>query len=139
MSYRLSYATVRESKGQAIHAVRVHGEILELDEIDDLAMRLRERLASRGELNADVVVVQGEGKTSLRLLGCLIRRDGSAPRCSTRQYAGVRSTSTELASSPGEPPHHRLNRRTPSPPVRQSLSIAKPSRPQRGLVTDRRS
>jgi len=69
MSYRLSYATVRESKGQAIHAVRVHGEILELDEIDDLAMRLRERLASRGELDADVVVVQGEGKTSLRLFG----------------------------------------------------------------------
>jgi hypothetical protein len=69
MSYRLSYATVRESQRQAIHVVRVHDEILELHTIDDLAMRLRERLESRGELNADVVVVQGEGKTSLRLFG----------------------------------------------------------------------
>ena len=69
MSYRLSYATVRESQRQVIHVVRVHSEILELPMIDDLAMRMRERLESRGELNPDVVVVQGEGKTSLRLFG----------------------------------------------------------------------
>ena len=69
MSYRLSYATVRESQRPAIHVVRVHGEILELHMIDDIAMRLRERLESRGELNADVVVVQGEGKETLRLFG----------------------------------------------------------------------
>ena len=69
MSYHLSYATVRETQRQVIHVVRVHDEILELHMIDELAVRLRERLEARGELNADIVVVQGAGRASLRLFG----------------------------------------------------------------------
>jgi len=69
MSHRLSYGTVRESPRQAIYAVRVYGETLEPPEIDEIAARMRERLASRGELTADVVIVHGGGKDTLRLFG----------------------------------------------------------------------
>ncbi len=65
----LSYGTVRESPRKVIHAVRVHDQILELYEADDLAARMRERLAHRGEPAAEVVVVQGSGKDTLRLFG----------------------------------------------------------------------
>ena len=69
MLRHLSYATVRETPRQVIYAVRVHNEILDLPEIDQIAASMRERLAHRGELNADVVVVQGQGKETLRLFG----------------------------------------------------------------------
>ena len=65
----LSYGTVRESQRQVIYAVRVHDTFLELDEVDDVASRMRERLAHRGEPSADVVVVQGDAKETLRLFG----------------------------------------------------------------------
>jgi hypothetical protein len=68
-SHRLSFGTVRESRRQVIYAVRVHDAILELHEIDDVAARMRERLAHRGEPSAEVVVVQGDGKETLRLFG----------------------------------------------------------------------
>jgi hypothetical protein len=38
-------------------------------EIEDLAERMRERLQSRGELTAEVVVVQGHSKETFRLFG----------------------------------------------------------------------
>jgi len=38
-------------------------------EIDEATDRMRQKLASRGELSADVVVVQGEGKETLRFYG----------------------------------------------------------------------
>ena len=66
---RLSYGTVRETPRKVIHAVRVHETILELHEADDLAARMRERLAHRGEPSAEVVVVQGGAKETLRLFG----------------------------------------------------------------------
>lgn len=69
MSYRMSYGTVRESPRQAIYAVRVHDAIVEPHVIDEIAACMRERLQSRGEINADVVVVQGETRESLRLFG----------------------------------------------------------------------
>jgi hypothetical protein len=50
----LSYGTVRESPRKVIHVVRVHDEILELHEADDLAARMRERMAHRGEPSAEV-------------------------------------------------------------------------------------
>ena len=68
-SLHLSYGTVRESQRKVIHAVRVHEEILELHEADELAARMRERLAHRGEPSAEVVVVQGGAKETLRLFG----------------------------------------------------------------------
>jgi hypothetical protein len=69
MTYRLSYGTVRESKRRAIHVLRVKDDILTFLEIQDLADRMRERLQSRGELTAEVVIVQGRGKEMLRLFG----------------------------------------------------------------------
>jgi hypothetical protein len=65
----LSYGTVRESQRKVIHAVRVHDQILELYEADGLAARIRERLAHRGEPAAEVMVVQGSSKDTLRLFG----------------------------------------------------------------------
>lgn len=69
MSQRLSYGTVRESRRTVIYVVRVHDEILDTPEIDEIAERMHEKLAARGEITADVVVVQGERKETLRLSG----------------------------------------------------------------------
>ncbi|MEJ0079042.1 MAG: hypothetical protein WDO17_27140 [Alphaproteobacteria bacterium] len=69
MQYRLLLATVHESRRQAIYVVRVQDEILPLSEIDEIAARMRERLDSRGEIGAEVVVVQGNSKATLRLVG----------------------------------------------------------------------
>jgi hypothetical protein len=38
-------------------------------EVDDVAARMRERLAHCGEPSADVVIVQGNRKATLRLFG----------------------------------------------------------------------
>ncbi|HEY1309544.1 MAG TPA: hypothetical protein VGF02_01245 [Pseudolabrys sp.] len=69
MSPRFSFGTVRESPRQAIYAVRVHDAILDLPEIDAIAEQMREKLHLRGEIAADVVVVQGDSKETLRLHG----------------------------------------------------------------------
>ncbi len=70
MSPRLSFGTVRESPRQAIYAVRVHDDdIGPAREVDDIAERMREKLHLRGEIAADVVVVQGDSKETLRLYG----------------------------------------------------------------------
>jgi len=69
MSHRLSYGTVRESQRRVIHVVRVQDEILEYGELEAIAEQMREKLASRGEVMAEVVMVQGSGKETLRLTG----------------------------------------------------------------------
>jgi hypothetical protein len=70
MSYKLAYATVPHHPRKVIHVVRVLGKLLPESEIDDLSARMRERALSRtGEPEAAVVVVQGEGKATLRLFG----------------------------------------------------------------------
>jgi len=68
----LSYGTVRESPRKVIHAVRVHDQILDPHEADDLAARMRERLAHRGEPAAEVVIVQGSGKDTSIVRGALL-------------------------------------------------------------------
>jgi hypothetical protein len=69
MTYKLMYGTVPESQRRVIHVLRVQEEILEHLEIEHLSERMRERLQSRGELTADLVVVQGHNKDTLRLFG----------------------------------------------------------------------
>ena len=66
---RFSCGVVRESRRQVIYAIRIHDAILDLPEIEDVTARMRERLAHRGEASADVVLVQGDAKTNLRLFG----------------------------------------------------------------------
>jgi hypothetical protein len=69
MAYQLVYSTVRHSPRRAIHAVRVQGELLEQFEIEAIAERMHEQLAMRGEVMADVVVVQGSHQHTLRFSG----------------------------------------------------------------------
>lgn len=68
-SIRFSFGTVHESRRQVIYAVRVHDTILDLYEIEEVASRMRDRLTHRGEPSAEIVVVQGETKETLRLFG----------------------------------------------------------------------
>jgi hypothetical protein len=63
------YGVVRETQRTAIYAIRVKGALIDEIEAADIAERTREKLLSRGESVVDVVVVQGEGKETLRLHG----------------------------------------------------------------------
>ena len=69
MPAHFSYGTVRESQRRAIFVVRVEDALLDLLEIEDVAERMREKLANRGEIAADVVVAQGDRKETFRLFG----------------------------------------------------------------------
>lgn len=90
MTHRLSYATVQESRRQATYLVRIEDAILALGAIEDIAARMRERLEARGEISAEVVIVQGHSKETLRLFGNPYRYPRCVPPCSTRRSRGVR-------------------------------------------------
>lgn len=49
--------------------VRVQDGAVDPIEAGDIAERMREKLQSRGEIAADVVVVQGQSKETLQLYG----------------------------------------------------------------------
>ena len=70
MTYKLVYGTVLDRPRQVIHVVRVVDDILDFTEIDDIAEKMRNRALSRhGEQAANVVIVQGSRKETLRLFG----------------------------------------------------------------------
>jgi hypothetical protein len=70
MTYKLVYGAVREHPRKVIHVLRVVDELLDTDELEELAERMRERaLTKNGEQDAAVVVVQGHAKETLRLFG----------------------------------------------------------------------
>ncbi|HVY56930.1 MAG TPA: hypothetical protein VHA77_03680 [Xanthobacteraceae bacterium] len=73
MTYELAYGTVVDRIHKAvrvIHVVRVLEGELDVAEIDDIAERMRRRVLSKlGTQAADVVVVQGTSRESLRLFG----------------------------------------------------------------------
>jgi hypothetical protein len=70
MAYELAQGMVIEHPRKAIHVVRIMGETLETWEIDALAEQMRRGLLSRtGEQAADVVVVQGDTRETLRIFG----------------------------------------------------------------------
>jgi hypothetical protein len=69
MTHRLEYGIVRDSPRRVIHVVRVRGAMLDVSEIGNIAERMQEKLAFRGEVVADIVMVQGSGKETLRLTG----------------------------------------------------------------------
>ena len=68
-SHQLVYCTVRESKHRVIYVVRVQDEILEPFELENIAELMRDKLAARGELMAEVVTMQGTSRETLRLSG----------------------------------------------------------------------
>ena len=69
MSHQFVYCTVRESKHRVIYVVRVQDEILESFELESIAELMRDKLAARGELTAEVVTMQGTSRETLRLSG----------------------------------------------------------------------
>lgn len=70
MTYKLAYGTVREHPRKVIHVVRVLDELLDDDELKEIGERVRERIFNKqGEPDAAVVVVQGNAKETLRLIG----------------------------------------------------------------------
>ena len=70
MTYKLLRGTVLDGPRQVIHIVRVVDEILDFAEIDDIAEKMRNHVLSRhGEQAANVVIVQGGSKETLRLFG----------------------------------------------------------------------
>ena len=63
------YGTVRDSQRTAIYVIRVKDDVIDAVEADVIADRMRKHLQARGDFAADVVVVEGEGKETLRLYG----------------------------------------------------------------------
>ena len=63
------YGTVRDSQRTAIYVIRVKDEAIDSFEADEIAERMREKIQSRGDFAADVVVVAGDSKETLRLYG----------------------------------------------------------------------
>jgi len=70
MTCKLMHGRVFDGPRRVIHVVRVVDEILDFPELDDIAEKMRNYALSRhGEQTADVVVVQGSSKETLRLFG----------------------------------------------------------------------
>jgi hypothetical protein len=70
MTRRVLYGAVPDRPRQVIHAVRVAEDVLDMHEIDDLAASVREYMLSKhGEQAANVVVIVGASKETLRLFG----------------------------------------------------------------------
>ncbi|HKA71550.1 MAG TPA: hypothetical protein VKE26_07075, partial [Xanthobacteraceae bacterium] len=70
MTYQLMHGVVVEHRRRIIHILRVLGDALDPWEVDALAEEMRKRLLSRtGEQAADVVVVHGTTRETLRISG----------------------------------------------------------------------
>jgi hypothetical protein len=70
VTHELIYGVIVDWPRKIIHIVRAVGEDLDAWEIDEIAARMRERMLSKnGEQAADVVVVDGSKRESLRLSG----------------------------------------------------------------------
>jgi len=91
MSHQLVYCTVRESKHRAIYVVRVQDAILEPFELENIAELMRDKLAARGELMAEVVTMQAPAERRCACRAILIRCRWCAPLCSMRRSAGLPS------------------------------------------------
>ena len=70
MAYKLAYGAVMDGPRKVIHAVRVLDAPPSIDEIDDLLAQMRDRMLARhGEQSANVVLIVGDSKETLRLFG----------------------------------------------------------------------
>jgi hypothetical protein len=63
------YGTVRDSQRTVIYSIRVKDATIDPIEADAIAERMREKIQSRGDFAADVVVIEGDSKETLRLYG----------------------------------------------------------------------
>jgi len=70
MTHTFVHGTVQAPPRKVIHVIRVVDDVLTLAEVHDVAERMRQHaLARYGDQVADVVVVQGGSKETLRLFG----------------------------------------------------------------------
>jgi hypothetical protein len=70
MTYSLMYGAVTDRPRKVIHVVRVVDDVLDVLQAEDIAERMRQRMLARhGEQTADVVVIQGASRETLRLHG----------------------------------------------------------------------
>ena len=70
MTHKLMYGVVLDRPRHAIHVVRVIDELLDLAEIVEITEKMSNHILSRrGEQAANVVLVQGNNKETLRLFG----------------------------------------------------------------------
>jgi hypothetical protein len=70
MKQSFVHAVVQAQPRKVIHVIRVVDDVLTLTEVHELAERMRQHALSRwGDQAADVVVVQGGSKETLRLFG----------------------------------------------------------------------
>ena len=82
MTSKLVHGIVQDRPRTVIHVVRVLDDVLEPDTIHDIEERMRQRALSRyGDQAANVVVVQGRAKETLRLFG--------EPHCVARVRAAL--------------------------------------------------
>jgi hypothetical protein len=61
------FGTVRDTRRNAIYVIRVKDDTIDPIEADEIAELSRDKIQLRGEYAAGVVVVEGEGKETLRL------------------------------------------------------------------------
>lgn len=69
MTLKLLHGTVRDGPRQAIHVV-VADKNLEFPEVDDIAGKMRAHLLAKcGEQDPNIVIVHGNNRETLRLVG----------------------------------------------------------------------
>jgi divalent metal cation (Fe/Co/Zn/Cd) transporter len=70
MALKLLHGTVRDRPRQAIHVVLVVDKILEFPEVEEIAEKMRAHILSKsGEQDPNVVIVHGNSRETLRLVG----------------------------------------------------------------------
>ena len=69
MTYKLQYASVRETGRSAIYVLSVEADLLEAFEVEYLAERMRERMLHLGRSVSDIVVLHGSSRETFRLSG----------------------------------------------------------------------
>jgi hypothetical protein len=70
MTYKLTYGVVADSSRKVIYALRIHSDSVGYREVCDIAEQMRERMLSKfGTQAADVVVITGTTRETLRLFG----------------------------------------------------------------------
>lgn len=63
------YGTVRDTRRSAIYVIRAKDDAIDPIEAGEIAELMRDKMPARGESAADVVVVEGGAKETLRLHG----------------------------------------------------------------------
>jgi len=69
MTYRISYGSLPDKGWRSIYVVKIEGELLDDGQVAYLSEDMRGYLLSRGEPTAEIVVLQGLSRETLKLSG----------------------------------------------------------------------